>query len=74
MSAMKRYIITIDPYDGHEVIAETASKARWKAVSAFREAFGNRHMTVAEILRRMTTLHLGPAAPDQIAAIVRGKL
>jgi hypothetical protein len=56
---LKRYIVTISPYDGCEVLAETASKARWKAIKAFQEAFGTRHYSVREILNRMTTLHLG---------------
>lgn len=58
---MKRFIITIDGYDGCETVAETASKARWTNVIAFQEAFGKRHMDVGEILSRMSCLHLGPA-------------
>ena len=59
---LKRYIITISGYDGHEVIAETAGKARWQTVRAFQEAFGHDgRMSVKEILNRMTTLHMGRA-------------
>lgn len=58
---MKRYLVTIADYGGHEVVAETASKARWKSVVAFQEAFGTRYMTTREILARMTTVYLGRA-------------
>ena len=56
---LKAYLVTIGDYDPVRVEAVSAAKARWSQINAFREAFGNRHMSVSEILSRTKTLHLG---------------
>lgn len=67
---MRRYVITVEGFEPHTRIAETAGKAKYADFKAYRAAgYGDRYDSrnaFRDYLQRAHVLHLGPArlSPD----------